>query len=217
MNDSTILILGARSDIARALAREYAQNGHPLVLAARRAETLEADARDLEVRFGVSARIVELDALDFESHERFVEELGPVDGVICAIGYLGDQKRAETDFSESRRIIDTNYTGVVSLLNRIAAKLEAQKRGFVIGISSVAGDRGRQSNYLYGSAKAALTAYLSGLRNRLAPSGVQVLTVKPGFVRTRMTEGMALPGLLTAQPADVARDIRNAQRRGRNE
>lgn len=217
MSKTTVLILGARSDIARALAHEYARAGHRLILAARRAEELASDAQDLAVRYGIEAEATELDALDFASHERFVDELGDVHGVICAIGYLGDQQRAQSDFDECRRILDTNYTGVVSLLNRLANKLEAQKRGFVIGISSVAGDRGRQSNYLYGSAKAALSAYLSGLRNRLAPAGVQVLTVKPGFVRTRMTEGMPLPGLLTAQPDAVARDIRSAQQRGRNE
>jgi len=136
--------------------------------------------------------------------------------VISAVGYLGEQDRAQSDFREAKKIIDTNYAGVVSLLNIIANDFEKRKNGFIVGISSVAGDRGRKSNYIYGSAKAALTTYLSGLRNRLYDANVQVLTVKPGFVATKMTEGMALPEKLTAQPEEVAEDIYKAQQKGRN-
>jgi len=112
--------------------------------------------------------------------------------------------------------MDTNYTGVVSLFNIIANDFEKRKSGFIVGISSVAGDRGRKSNYIYGSAKAAFTAYLSGLRNRLYDAQVHVLTVKPGFVSTKMTEGMDLPEKLTAQPEEVAEDIYKAQQKGKN-
>ena len=137
-------------------------------------------------------------------------------GVISAVGYLGDQARAQSDFDEARTIMDTNYTGVVSLFNIIANDFEHRRSGFMIGISSVAGDRGRKSNYFYGSAKAALTAYLSGLRNRLHDAQVHVLTVKPGFVATKMTEGMDLPEKLTAQPEEVAKDIYKAQQKNKN-
>jgi short-subunit dehydrogenase len=132
------------------------------------------------------------------------------------VGYLGEQAVAEKDFNEARKIIDTNYTGCVSVLNVIANDFERRKKGFIIGISSTAGDRGRKSNYCYGSAKAAFSTYLSGLRNRLYSSGVRVLTVKPGFVRTMMTEGMRLPPLLTARPDEVAKDIVRAQEKDRD-
>ena len=114
-------------------------------------------------------------------------------------------------------IIDSNYTGAVSILNIVANDFEARKFGTIVGISSVAGDRGRQSNYLYGSAKAGFTAYLSGLRNRLYKSGVHVLTVKPGFMKTRMIEGMRTPGPLTAEPAKVATVVYKATTKRKNE
>ena len=132
------------------------------------------------------------------------------------MGYLGNQEKAQVDFEEVQKIIDTNYTGIVSLFNIIANDFEKRRSGFIVGISSVAGDRGRKSNYIYGSAKAGLTAYLSGLRNRLYDAHVHVLTVKPGFVATKMTENMDLPKKLTAQPEKVARDIFNAQQKGKN-
>lgn len=216
-HEQPVLILGAKSDIARALAHTYAKAGHPLYLAARHSEQLIPDLSDISVRYNVSAKAVEFDALNVDSHQSFLDELLPAPfGVICVVGYLGEQEVAQRDFSEAKRIIDTNFTGLVSVLNLIANHFEQRGSGFIVGVSSVAGDRGRQSNYLYGSAKAALSAYLSGLRNRLNAAGVQVLTVKPGFVQTKMTESMALPKALTADPEQVAADILRAQRRGRN-
>jgi hypothetical protein len=205
---ATLLILGAKSDIARAIAHRFAGAGYDIVLAAREACDVESDARDLQIRYGIKAESVEFDATDYEKHHDFYYGLRekPV-GVVCAIGYLGDQKFAEQHFEEAKRLIDTNFTGCMSILNTIANDFEARKEGFIIGISSVAGDRGRQSNYFYGSAKAAFTAYLAGLRNRLFKSGVNVITVKPGFVRTKMTEGVDLPVPLVANPDEVAEDI----------
>jgi short-subunit dehydrogenase len=109
-----------------------------------------------------------------------------------------------TDFSEAQKTIDVNFTGMVSILNIVASDFEARGEGAIAAVSSVAGDRGRQSNYIYGSAKAGLTTYLAGLRNRLAKKGVHVMTVKPGFCRTKMTENLELPGALTAEPEQVA-------------
>jgi len=214
---SYVLIIGAKSDIAKATAREYAKNGYDLYLAARNVEELTDFAQDIKTRTQKEVKLVELDILDFESHQAFYDTLEekPL-GVISAVGYLGDQEKAQTDFTEARRIIDTNYTGVVSLFNIIANDFEQRRSGFMVGISSVAGDRGRKSNYIYGSAKAALTAYLSGLRNRLYDAQVHVLTVKPGFVATKMTEDMDLPEKLTAQPEEVAQDIFKAQQSGKN-
>ena len=213
-----ILIIGAKSDIARALARQYAENGYDLYLAARQADSLEPLARDISVRFGRKVRCAELDMLDFDSHQAFYDSLEekPL-GVISAVGYLGDQEKAQSDFVEARTILDTNYTSVVSMLNIIADDFAARRSGFIVGISSVAGDRGRKANYLYGSAKAALTTYLSGLRNRLHDHKVHVLTVKPGFVNTRMTKGMDLPEKLTAEPEEVAKAVFTAQQGNRNE
>ena len=214
---SYVLIIGAKSDIAKACAREYAKNGYDLYLAARNVDELSEFAQDVTTRTQKIVKLLELDILDYKSHQGFYDSIEekPL-GVISAVGYLGEQEKAESDFEEAQKIMDTNYTGVVSLFNIIANDFEKRRSGFMVGISSVAGDRGRKSNYIYGSAKAALTAYLSGLRNRLYDAQVHVLTVKPGFVATKMTEDMDLPEKLTAQPEEVARDIFNAQQKGRN-
>ncbi|MDO9304261.1 MAG: SDR family oxidoreductase [Sulfuricurvum sp.] len=214
---SYVLIIGAKSDIAKATAREYAKHGYDLYLAARNSDELEEFATDVTVRTQRTVKLVELDILDYKSHQAFYDQLEekPL-GAISAVGYLGEQKKAQSDFDEAQRIMDTNYTGVVSLFNIISNDFEKRHSGFIVGISSVAGDRGRKSNYIYGSAKAALTAYLSGLKNRLYEAQVHVMTVKPGFVATKMTEGMDLPEKLTAQPDAVAKDIYKAQQNNTN-
>lgn len=217
MPKKRVLILGAMSDIAQALARDYAAHGHDVVLACRDADRLSPLADELRAQCNVAASCVEFDALDYASHAAFYNGLSPaVDVAVCVFGYLGDAERARTDFDEARRILEVNYLGAVSILDVVASDFERRGRGTLIGIGSVAGDRGRQSNYHYGSAKAAFAAYLSGLRNRLVPAGVHVMTVKPGFVRTRMTADLALPERLTATPQQVAADIRRADERGVN-
>jgi len=217
MKEEYILVLGATSDIALAVAHEYARHGYHLYLAAREPEKLEADITDLRVRYRTEVRSVLFDVLDFPSHEKFYKNLSPPpSGVVCAIGYLGSQVLGKNDFIEVQRTIDTNFTGCVSILNIVANDFEERTRGFIVAISSAAGDRGRKTNYHYGSAKSGLSAYLSGLRNRLHNAGVKVLTVKPGFVNTRMTAGMKLSPLLTAEPQEVARDIFTAQQKGRD-
>ncbi|MBF0289940.1 MAG: SDR family oxidoreductase [SAR324 cluster bacterium] len=213
----TILILGANSDIAKALAHEYAEHGYHLCLAVRNSERLDEDVHDLKIRYQVEVQSLEFDAEDYASHEDFYHKLSPKPhGVIWAIGYLGDQQQAQVDFEHAEMIVRANYLGAISILNIVANDLESRKSGFIVGISSVAGDRGRQSNYIYGSAKAGLTAYLAGLRNRLYSSNVHVLTVKPGYVYTKMSSHLNLPPKLTAQPADVAKDIFQAQQKLKN-
>jgi len=214
---AAILIIGAGSDIAHETARVYAEQGYDLYLAARNLPEVERIAQDIRVRTSREVISFFLDITAFDTHADFYASLPqkPI-GVISAVGYLGDQVKAQKEFMEAKKIIDTNYTGVVSLLNIIADDFEQRGEGFIVGISSVAGDRGRKSNYLYGSAKAGLTAYLSGLRNRLAASGVKVLTVKPGFVKTKMTEGLDLPEKLTASATQVAHDIYHAQQKGKD-
>jgi len=212
-----ILILGATSDMAQAIARKFAAEGWSLTLAARELELLEPIAGDLKVRANTTVEALRFDAMDFGNHEAFYESLPThPDVVVCVFGYMGDQMAARTDFEEVRRTIDVNYTGAVSILNVVADDFEKRGHGVIAGISSVAGDRGRQSNYIYGSAKAGFTAYLSGLRNRLAKKGVHVMTVKPGFCRTKMTENMELPGALTAEPEQVAEAVFKGVQNKRN-
>ena len=210
-----LLILGANSDIALAAARKFAQGLQAdLILASRDQERLEKKARDLELRFNVQVQAVFFDALDQASHQAFYDSLEPKpDAVLLAFGYGGHQKRAQTEFEEVRRIVETNYLGAVSILEIIAADFEKQGRGTIMAISSVAGERGRKANYAYGASKAALTAFLSGLRNRLYDSKVNVITILPGFVKTKMTEGMDLPGGLAGEPEKVGADILKAYRR----
>ncbi len=217
---STILILGAGSDIARATAGVLASRGHDLILAGRDTGLLEREATDLSLRYPVSVQTVFFDALDTAGHTAFWDGLEPRPaGVVCAVGYLGEESRAQAEPEEAQRVLASNFTGVVSILDEAARRLAAAGSGFIVALSSVAGDRGRASNYHYGAAKAGLTAYLSGLRNRFAtegPRGVQVITVKPGFVATRMTADLGLPPLLTATPDEAARDIVNALERRRD-
>lgn len=212
-----VLILGATSDMGVAIARQLASEGYTITLAGRRLERLEALAGDLRVRYKAMVFTAHFDAVDFASHKSFYETLSEKpDIAICVFGLLGDQQVAQEDWAHCREIIDTNYTGAVSILNVVANNFERQGKGMIVGISSVAGERGRQSNYVYGSAKAGFTAYLSGLRNRLYPHGVHVMTVKPGFVKTRMIEGMTTPAMLTASPKKVSEIISRAIRKKRN-
>jgi decaprenylphospho-beta-D-erythro-pentofuranosid-2-ulose 2-reductase len=212
-----ILILGATSGMAQAIAKKYAAEGWSLVLAALEPELLEPIAADLKVRTEAGVQTVELDATNFSTHRNFYNTLpNKPDAVIAVFGYMGDQGAARTDFDEVRKTIDINFTGMVSILNIIADDFEERGSGAIAAISSVAGDRGRQSNYIYGSAKAGLSAYLSGLRNRLAKKGVHVMTVKPGFCRTRMTEHLDLPAALTADPEQVANAVFKGLEKKRN-
>jgi decaprenylphospho-beta-D-erythro-pentofuranosid-2-ulose 2-reductase len=212
-----ILILGAKSDVAEAFAYKCAKNGHSLTLAARSTDDLWRVKKDLEIRFNIRVELEKFDACDFDSHKDFYEKLKTKpDAVLCAFGYLGSQPSASRDFSEAMKIVHVNYLGAISILNIIANDFEVKRQGIIAGISSVAGERGRKSNYLYGSAKAGFTAYLSGLRNRLFKSNVHVVTVKPGFINTKMTKGLPLPGPVTAQPEEVAADIYKALMKKQN-
>ena len=212
-----VLILGATSDVAQALAQKFGSQGFSITLAARNSARLADSVKDLQIRTGATVETVEFDALDYASHANFYNALPTKpDVVISVFGYLGDQKVSQTDFAEAQKVIASNYTGAVSILNIVANDFEQRKSGTIIGISSVAGDRGRQSNYIYGSAKAAFTAYLSGLRNRMVKSKVHVITVKPGFIRTKMTAGMPLPAPVTAKPTQVANDIFKAYQKQSN-
>jgi len=213
-----LLVLGANSDVAHAVSKTFAKNERAsLYLASRNMKALEKKAQDLRMRFGVVANPLFFDAADETSRSGFYESLDPKpDGVVLAFGYLGDQEKAQASHDEAQKIIDTNFTHAAAILEVISADFEKRGHGFIIGISSVASNRGRKSNYVYGAAKGALSVYLSGLRNRLAGHGVSVMTVLPGFIRTKMTEGMDLPGALTATPDEVAEDIYAAFRKNKS-
>ncbi|MEM6347366.1 MAG: SDR family oxidoreductase [Bacteroidota bacterium] len=212
-----VLILGATSDIARAIAHQHAQAGSTLLLAGRNTAELEKDAQDIRLRYQAKVEVAAFDAQAYASHAAFWQALSPQpDWVYLVFGYMGEQERVQQDWTEAEQTLAVNFVGAVSILERVAQSFEERGSGTIVGVSSVAGERGRASNYLYGSAKAGLTAYLSGLRNRLAKQGVHVLTVKPGFVRTAMTAGMDLPPVITAEPEKVAKDIIKAARRKKN-
>lgn len=204
----SVLILGASSDIAVVTAHLFAKKGYDLFLAARKPESVAYLSRDLSVRYGNKAYTYAFDACDWSSHEAFYKQLKEKPEItICVFGYMADEVKALESWEETNKMINTNFTGAVSILNVIARDYINRAKGTIVGISSVAGERGRQSKLIYGSAKAAFTTYLSGLRNLAYRSGVHVLTVKPGFVQTKMTEELNLPKHLTASPEEVAEAI----------
>ena len=213
----TVLILGAASDMARAIARAFAKDGCDVQLAARNPGRLEADRADLETRYGVTVSLHDFDALDLAAHERFVAGLPTLpDIAVCAVGAMGTQDENAAKPEVGARVMRTNFEGPAAIFALLANAMEARGSGTLVGISSVAGERGRASNYVYGAAKAGFTAFLSGLRNRLAKRGVHVVTVLPGFVATAMTEGMDLPDALTADPVEVGKAVLAAVRKRRD-
>lgn len=219
MNGGPVAVFGATSGIARATALELAKQGHRIVLLGRDTEELERTAADLRARTGATVSTMEFDAAATSSHADLVRDLaqsgGGLEGAVVAFGYLGSQETAQSDWHEAERILQLNFLTVASLLHALSAHFESQKSGWIVALSSVAGDRGRMSNYVYGSAKGGLSVFLQGLRARLQKSGVHVLTVKPGPVDTAMTFGMnKLP--LLAQPGDVGASIVKALKKGQD-
>lgn len=204
-----VLIVGATSAIAQASARHLAARGDRLFLIARDEAKLTAVARDLRVR-GAQVESAVADLNEVERHESLIEEasqaLGGLDVALIAHGTLSDQKACEADYRVAEQELRTNFLSVVSLLTPLANRFEAQRGGTIAVISSVAGDRGRGSNYVYGTAKGALSLFLQGLRNRLHPTGVRVVTLKPGFVDTPMTSEVKKNALF-ATPETVGQGI----------
>jgi len=213
-----ILILGAHSDIAIACADRFAEKGHSLILATREPSRLTNHRERLIKKFNIHVQIVDFEACNYEDHPSFWKKHETqADVVLVAIGHFDPKGESSHSQSYVLEALQSNYLGVVNILNIIASSFKAKKAGTIIGISSVAGERGRQSNMLYGSAKAGLTAYLSGLRNWLQPDGVHVATIKPGYVQTRMIAHLKTLKLLTATPEEVAEAIyRKAYKRHQN-
>jgi short-subunit dehydrogenase len=214
-----ILIIGATSAIAHETAKCFAHDGATLFLVARSQERLDDVANDLKVRGAKRVDTYTLDLADLGRHQELLDtaisSLGSLDMLLIAHGTLGDQKRCEQSVEETMQELTNNFLSVVSLLTLSANYFEQQKRGVIAVISSVAGDRGRQSNYVYGTAKAGVTTFMQGLRNRLAKSNVTVLTIKPGTVDTPMTASLK-KGLLFASARSVGEGIYNAIRKRRD-
>ena len=202
-----ILILGATSDMAMAVAEKFASEGFTIGLAGRRVKRLDEFKSHLQIKYNVEVTLFEWDAIQAESYNSIEDFCRNSKVVVCALGYLGDQEGALKSPEESWGIMNSNYNGPVIALNFVLQNWNERTSGTIIGISSVAGNRGRQSNFIYGSAKAGFSTYLSGLRNLLHPRGIKVLTVKPGFVDTKMVQHLDLPKTLTASAEMVAKKI----------
>ena len=216
MNDAvgaaqSVLVLGGGSEIALATVRRLIKGRcRKVVLAGRDPEALARPAKELEAAGATDVHVVAFDGRDFASHDGFVKQVfedhGDFDLVLLAFGVLGDQELAEENGAEARRIIESNFTGAVSVLVPVAAALQGQGYGTVVVLSSVAGERARKSNFVYGSSKAGLDAFCQGLGDSLAGSGVRIVIVRPGFVHTKMTEGLE-PAPLATDPDSVAEAI----------
>lgn len=215
-SETPVLVLGARSGIAHQIARILAARGHPLMLAARNADGLSADVSDISIRHGVDVTAHEFDVLDTSSHGLFLKNLPRQPLIfVFAIGVLGDQQTDAENAMSTREIIESNYLAPSLFLETVAKRMADDKaKASIVAFGSVAGDRGRARSYIYGSAKAGFAAYLSGLRQRYAGTGLHIMTVKPGFVRTSMTAHMTLPGPLTCDAHDFAKRVVRAMDRG---
>ena len=214
-----ILVIGATSAIATACARLWVSEEAEFFLAARDPQKLQQTVDDLTVRGAAAVHSYEIDLNRPDAHPALLEEcfskLERVDIALVCYGTLPDQEKCEQDTNYALREFVSNGFSVISILGLLANRMEQQRSGVIAVVSSVAGDRGRRSNYLYGSAKAAVTTFCAGLRLRLLKSGVRVLTVKPGFVATPMTAHLSLPPLLTVSADHVARDIVRAAGKNR--
>ena len=215
------LVLGGSSAIAREFARHAARAGDSVILAGRDAEDLALGSSDIAIRGSGATHVLDFDARDHASHAALAARAAELAGelplsVFLAFGAMPSQAEIDADFAVAWTTLDTNFVGAVSILQAIAPLLEQRRSGRIVVLSSVAGDRGRLKNYVYGAAKAGLTTYLQGLRARLFRVGVPVTTVKPGFVDTAMTWGS--PGLfLVASPQSVAAACYAAAQKGREE
>jgi short-chain dehydrogenase/reductase family oxidoreductase len=213
-----MIVLGSNSEVAQAFVEKVLSEGQrfeKIYLLTSNKENTEKFARHIDVKYVQNSEIIEFDLLKDNDYHRLnhIES----DLLFCASGYLG-MNTADGLYNDinTTKIIDINYAKLVPLMNYFAQKFEAKRSGTIIGLSSVAGERGRQSNFIYGSAKAGFTAYLSGLRNYLYDKKVNVLSVIPGFMATKMTEGMPLNPKLTASPKQAANCIYKAYKNKKN-
>ncbi len=219
MKAQNILIIGATSAIAYETTKCFAKNHAHLYLVARDPEKLQTIKNDLEVRGATRVATHQLDLNNLDRHQELVqtaiETLGGLDIVLISHGTLGDQQLCQQSVTKTLEELTTNFTSVISLLTILANYFEQQRHGCIAVVTSVAGDRGRPSNYVYGTSKGAVSIFLQGLRSRLAKSGVTVLTVKPGLVDSPMTAKLK-KGPLFAQPATIGKGIYKAIKKRKN-
>ncbi|WP_342630802.1 SDR family oxidoreductase [Marinobacter alkaliphilus] len=218
-----VVILGATSAIAEQVARQLVSQGSHLYCVGRNEQKLNAILQDLRVRAGENQPIsgCSADLTDTGTHQSLIAGatrfLGRIDAVLVAHGTLPNQEACQANVDQTLSEIETNALSIVSLLTPLANQLEEQRHGVIAVISSVAGDRGRQSNYVYGASKGMVTIFLQGLRNRLSKSNVDVVTIKPGFVDTPMTADFDTSGLLWSKPDSIAKGIVKAMEKGKGE
>jgi decaprenylphospho-beta-D-erythro-pentofuranosid-2-ulose 2-reductase len=218
MRDMRVAIIGASSAIAYEVAKCFAHDGADLFLVSRRAERLATLAADLKVRGAKQVETYVLDLCELDRHQEMFEyltSLGELDMLLIAHGMLGNQHKSEQSVAETMQAFQTNCLSVISLLTISANYFEQRRHGCIAVIGSIAGDRGRKSNYVYGTTKGAVTIFLQGLRNRLSSAGVSVVTIKPGPVATPMTAHVKR-GLLMASSQSVGRGIYQAMHKGKD-
>ena len=214
MIKGTVLILGATSDIGLAVAHRFAKEKYLIQLAARNTDKVKPYINDFKIRYQTEVSLHHFDIVKIETHKDFVDNLPVLPNiVVCSVGLMEEQNKCENDYNLASTVIRTNYEGPANILAEFANKFEKKKSGTIIGISSVAGERGRASNYYYGSAKAGFTSFLSGLRNRMYKNNINVITVLPGFVYTKMTQNMLLPRIFTSSTIEVAESIYKAYKK----
>ena len=208
MTKKTILFLGASSDIGLSLANIFAKNGFNLILASRDTGYLKLKSNELKKKYNTSISIYSFDILNEKNYVGFISKLEVIpDIVVCCVGYLGKQLKSQNSLQESSLVIRTNFLGPVNIINIFANMFEERGSGTIIGLSSVAGERGRASNYLYGASKAGFSAYLSGLRQRLHKKKINVITIKLGYVLTKFVKDKKLPFFLTISKEKAAEII----------
>ncbi|MDE0784424.1 MAG: SDR family oxidoreductase [Planktomarina sp.] len=216
---SKILVLGAYSAIARSCCTRWAEQGEDLFLVGKSADRLDVLAKDLSARGAGEVSTYVLNVLDYDSHLPMLNEadlkLKGIDTVLIAHGILPNQAACEQSFEHTKHVLEVNGLSTISLLTHLATYFEKRQKGEIAVISSVAGNRGRKSNYVYGASKGMVDLFLQGLRNRLFKSGVHVLTIKPGFVDTPMTKAFS-KGPLWSTPEKVSSDIFRALHRRSN-
>ena len=202
-----ILIIGAKSDLAKNIADIYASKGYSLYLTGRDIKSLSKFSESLINDYGVDVKLIDLDLNQFSTHKAFLDEIATLPlGVICATGYYPNQLKAQIDNKEILNTTTANFTGPASILNCLVEEMKKIKKGFIIGISSVSGERGRKKNYIYGSSKSGFTTFLSGLRNDLFDQNIHVMTVILGFIRDE-TEMNFIKKTLSAKPREIAQSI----------
>ncbi len=212
-----VLIIGAKNELGLELASLYAKNNYNIYLAGRSINDLKVESNNIEEKYKVKSVLCELDVTDFSSHQKFYESLKiKPTGVIYLAGYYPDLILSTSKWSECLKTIEVNYLGCVSMLNIVANQFINDRRGFITAISSVSGIRGRAKNYIYGSSKAGLITYLSGLRNRLDKYNINVLTVIPGFLSSSKDKKRDYPSFLITTSKKMANNIFLAQQNNKN-